>query len=73
MKVDGNKDSNNKGHSLSARIFSVLAVLLILFLIGWLIYCIVTKSEHTAGVLFLVIICPMFIYIFLWLKKVFDK
>ena len=60
-------------HSLFSRIMALLALALIIGLVGGVIYCIVTDSEHLMAMMFTAIVVPLIIYLLVWLKKVFGK
>ncbi|MBQ1328567.1 MAG: hypothetical protein IIY49_11085 [Eubacterium sp.] len=59
--------------SLAERIISIIALIILFGLIGWLIYAIVTGSDLILAILFVNVIYAFIVYIFLWLKKVFSK
>ncbi len=60
-------------HSLFSRIMALLSVVIIIGLIGGVVYCIVTESEHLMAMMFTAIIVPLIIYLLVWLKKVFSN
>lgn len=55
------------------RVLAILALAILLGLLVWLVICIATGSKYTMAVLFLVILYPILIYLFFWIKKVFSK
>ena len=55
------------------RVMAILALAILLGLLVWLVICIATGSKYTMAVLFLVILYPILIYLFFWIKKVFSK
>ena len=53
------------------RILAFIALFILAALVIWLIICIITGSKYTLAVLFCLILYPVLLYVFLWLKKVF--
>ncbi len=71
---NGSDTSENKtSHSLISRVVAVILLIIFLCLIVSFIYMVITGSEYTFSMLFLVIIYPLIIYLFVWLKKVFSR
>ena len=66
------EDGNNK-NSLFIRVLSIILILIYLALLGIFLYCMITGSEYLLAMLFVIIIYPIILYIFLWLKKVFGN
>ena len=62
-----------KARRKSVRVLAIIGLVIMAFLICWLIFCIITGSQYTLAVLFVTIIIPIILYIFLWLKKVFSR
>lgn len=59
--------------STFARVMAVIGLLIMLGLIVWLVISLITGSEQTIAVLFLTILYPVIIYLFIWIKKVFSR
>ena len=72
-RVENKNESLNKENTLFARIFAIASIVLIVCLIGWIIWGIVTGSEHLIQIVFTAIIIPMILYFFVWIKKVFSN
>ena len=53
------------------RILAFIALFILAALVIWLIICIITGSKYTLAVLFCLILYPVLLSVFLWLKKVF--
>ncbi len=61
------------GRGKAARILAIIGLLIMLGLIVWLVVCLITDSPRTVAVLFVVILYPVILYLFFWIKKVFSK
>ena len=57
----------------SVRILAIIGLIIMVFLIGWLIFCLATGSKYTVAVLFVTIIYPVILYFFFWIRKVFSR
>ena len=59
--------------SIILRIIALLFLGLYLVLLGIFIYMLFSGSNYVIQMLFVIIVFPVFIYLFVWLKKVFNN
>ena len=68
------KTSKKEGkRSIILRIIALLFLGLYLVLLGIFIYMLFSGSNYVIQMLFVIIVFPVFIYLFVWLKKVFNN
>ena len=68
------KTSKKEGkRSIILRIIALLFLGLYLVLLGIFIYMLFSGSNYVIQMLFVIIVFPVFIYLFVWLRKVFNN
>ena len=79
MNNDTNKKEINSEEQPQTKKPFIIRLFALILLIGFVIllicyiYMLITGSKYSFSMLFLVIIYPIIIYIFIWLKKVFNN
>lgn len=66
------KDENKKSSPV-IRALSLILILVYLVLLGIFIYFMISGSEYLLAMLFVIIVYPIILYVFVWLKKVFSN
>lgn|GEM_PF-2317809 len=66
------KDESKKSSPI-IRALSLILILVYLVLLGIFIYFMISGSEYLLAMLFVIIIYPIILYVFVWLKKVFSN
>ncbi|MCR5228456.1 MAG: hypothetical protein K6E27_14750 [Eubacterium sp.] len=66
------KDENKKSSPV-IRVLSLILILVYLALLGIFIYFMISGSEYLLAMLFVIIVYPIILYVFVWLKKVFGN
>ncbi len=66
------KDENKKSSPV-IRVLSLILILVYLVLLGIFIYFMISGSEYLLAMLFVIIVYPIILYVFVWLKKVFSN
>lgn len=59
--------------SIILQIIALLFLCLYLVLLGIFIYMLFSGSNYVIQMLFVIIVFPVFIYLFVWLRKVFNN
>jgi len=72
-REDSLNESKEVKRSLLQRITAIIMIMVILFCVGWIIWAIAVGSEHLIQIVFIALILPIIIYLFVWIKKVFSK
>ena len=68
------KTSKKEGkRSIILRIIALLFLGLYLVFLGIFIYMLFSGSNYVIQMLFVIIVFPVFIYLFVWLRKVFNN
>ncbi len=57
----------------ASRVFAVIGLVILAALFVWFIVCLITGSPRTLAVLVLLILYPIILYLFFWVKKTFSK
>lgn len=72
-REDSLNENKEVKRSLLQRITAIIMIMVILFCVGWIIWAIAVGSEHLIQIVFIALILPIIIYLFVWIKKVFSK
>ncbi len=62
-----------KPASVGKRIIAIVLLVIMAVLFGIFIYCIIFNQKYVIPMLFVVIIFPILVYLFIWVRKVFNK
>jgi succinate-acetate transporter protein len=73
MMEDNNNTPKTSKNSLSKRIFAILFLGIYLVLFGIFVYMLFSGSNYVIQMLFVIIVFPVIMYLFVWLRKVFDN
>ena len=70
--MDGSTEKKSIG-TLIKRIVAIVLLGIYLVLLGTFIYMLFSGSTYVVQMLFVFIIYPIILYLFIWIRKVFDK
>lgn len=70
--MDGSTEKKSIG-TIIKRIVSILFLCGYLVLLGVFVYMLFSGGNYVVQMLFVIIIYPIILYLFVWIRKVFDK
>ena len=70
-----NKDIKDiqKPTSIGKRVIAIVLLVIMAVIFGIFIYVLIFNQKYVIPMLFVVIIFPILVYLFIWVRKVFNK
>jgi len=71
--MEDNNDKKTSKNNIFIRIIAMIILGIYLVLLGIFVYMLFSGSNYVIQMLFVIIVFPVVIYLFVWLRKVFDN